>query len=98
MKTLALLQIFGLLSDSATSEWTTLLRQKYTIKTLFWKDHWTWSLELYGSCFFRSRLDEKYKIKNNLNDFDLRQKAAKLFEAAFKANPHNPLALKYLIK
>lgn len=35
-------------------------------------------------------------MKNNLNDFDLRQKAAKLFEAAFKANPHNPLALKYL--
>jgi RNA polymerase-associated protein CTR9 len=36
------------------------------------------------------------QIKSNLNDVELRQKSAKLFEAAFKANPHNPIALKYL--
>jgi RNA polymerase-associated protein CTR9 len=35
-------------------------------------------------------------IKSNINDYEVRDKAAKFFERAFKANPRNPLALKYL--
>lgn len=35
-------------------------------------------------------------IKQNINDFEVRERASKMFERAFRANPRNPLALKYL--
>lgn len=36
------------------------------------------------------------EIAVNVNDFEVREKAAQLFERAFKSNPRNALAVKYL--
>jgi hypothetical protein len=36
------------------------------------------------------------EIASNVNDFEVREKAIDLFIRAFKANPRNPLTLRYL--
>ena len=36
------------------------------------------------------------ELRKNVTELSVRQKAAKLFEESFKANPRNPIALKYL--
>jgi hypothetical protein len=36
------------------------------------------------------------EIASNVNDYEVREKACGYFERAFKANPRNPLCLKYL--